>query len=265
MHPDPNADADALEAEFEAFSQLCERLQGFGSETLPEFADGYMTALLCGPVTVQPMRFAEAVFGDAFGRAFADPQDLQQGMDTLAARWNRIAHQLLPERLLDDEDALHLTPLMQLWDDEAREELRQELKLDEAQMASVQTGALWAEGFLQAVEDHADDWSEPASARKADAEGVLDELLSAVEVLLAEPGSDTYQAYVRAGWPDADPTRDELINEASYAVQEMRLYWVHYPPRREPVRNEIRPGRNDLCFCGSGKKYKKCHGAAPND
>ncbi|MDH5206950.1 MAG: SEC-C metal-binding domain-containing protein, partial [Hylemonella sp.] len=21
------------------------------------------------------------------------------------------------------------------------------------------------------------------------------------------------------------------------------------------------PGRNDLCWCGSGKKYKKCHGA----
>ena len=23
----------------------------------------------------------------------------------------------------------------------------------------------------------------------------------------------------------------------------------------------LRPGRNDLCPCGSGKKYKKCHGA----
>jgi len=23
-----------------------------------------------------------------------------------------------------------------------------------------------------------------------------------------------------------------------------------------------KPGRNDPCFCGSGRKYKKCHGAA---
>jgi preprotein translocase subunit SecA len=23
----------------------------------------------------------------------------------------------------------------------------------------------------------------------------------------------------------------------------------------------VKLGRNDLCFCGSGKKYKKCHGA----
>lgn len=28
-----------------------------------------------------------------------------------------------------------------------------------------------------------------------------------------------------------------------------------------PVRREERPGRNDPCTCGSGTKYKKCHGA----
>jgi preprotein translocase subunit SecA len=36
------------------------------------------------------------------------------------------------------------------------------------------------------------------------------------------------------------------------------------PPasRREPVvTQEAKVGRNDPCPCGSGKKYKKCHGA----
>lgn len=28
------------------------------------------------------------------------------------------------------------------------------------------------------------------------------------------------------------------------------------------VRSEVRIGRNDPCPCGSGKKYKKCHGAS---
>ena len=28
-----------------------------------------------------------------------------------------------------------------------------------------------------------------------------------------------------------------------------------------PVLASHKPGRNDLCSCGSGKKYKKCHGA----
>jgi preprotein translocase subunit SecA len=33
------------------------------------------------------------------------------------------------------------------------------------------------------------------------------------------------------------------------------------PPAREPVTAEKTVGRNDPCPCGSGKKYKKCHGA----
>lgn len=28
-----------------------------------------------------------------------------------------------------------------------------------------------------------------------------------------------------------------------------------------PAKREDRPGRNDPCSCGSGKKFKKCHGA----
>ena len=32
--------------------------------------------------------------------------------------------------------------------------------------------------------------------------------------------------------------------------------------KKEPVRVEKTAGRNDPCPCGSGKKYKKCHGAA---
>ena len=29
--------------------------------------------------------------------------------------------------------------------------------------------------------------------------------------------------------------------------------------RPEPVRAQIKLGRNDPCWCGSGKKYKNCH------
>ncbi|MFJ8261811.1 preprotein translocase subunit SecA [Rummeliibacillus sp. NPDC094406] len=33
------------------------------------------------------------------------------------------------------------------------------------------------------------------------------------------------------------------------------------PAKRKPVRKQQEVGRNDLCPCGSGKKYKNCHGA----
>ncbi len=32
------------------------------------------------------------------------------------------------------------------------------------------------------------------------------------------------------------------------------------PPKQEPVKAEAKVGRNDPCPCGSGKKYKNCHG-----
>ena len=32
--------------------------------------------------------------------------------------------------------------------------------------------------------------------------------------------------------------------------------------KRNPPKDAAKLGRNDLCWCGSGKKYKKCHYAA---
>ncbi|EIJ80549.1 preprotein translocase subunit SecA [Bacillus methanolicus PB1] len=32
-------------------------------------------------------------------------------------------------------------------------------------------------------------------------------------------------------------------------------------PKKKPIVKKINIGRNDPCFCGSGKKYKNCHGA----
>jgi preprotein translocase subunit SecA len=33
------------------------------------------------------------------------------------------------------------------------------------------------------------------------------------------------------------------------------------PSRRPAVKSAAKVGRNDPCPCGSGKKYKNCHGA----
>jgi preprotein translocase subunit SecA len=30
-------------------------------------------------------------------------------------------------------------------------------------------------------------------------------------------------------------------------------------PSGAPIKNDRRIGRNDPCWCGSGKKYKRCH------
>jgi preprotein translocase subunit SecA len=45
-----------------------------------------------------------------------------------------------------------------------------------------------------------------------------------------------------------------------YMSQENEYHDPSTPVKQEPIRVEKAPGRNDPCPCGSGKKYKNCHG-----
>lgn len=49
--------------------------------------------------------------------------------------------------------------------------------------------------------------------------------------------------------------------DAIWAVYDLRELCRSIGPRVETVHKVATPRRNDPCFCGSGKKYKKCHGA----
>jgi preprotein translocase subunit SecA len=55
-------------------------------------------------------------------------------------------------------------------------------------------------------------------------------------------------------WADARESRGEIAGEpARPATPAPRTQAVPRTPTGEKI------GRNDPCFCGSGKKYKKCH------
>jgi preprotein translocase subunit SecA len=45
-----------------------------------------------------------------------------------------------------------------------------------------------------------------------------------------------------------------------YAANEKDYFDPSTPIKQEPVRVEPKIGRNDVCPCGSGKKFKQCHG-----
>lgn len=54
---------------------------------------------------------------------------------------------------------------------------------------------------------------------------------------------------------NSEPLNDR--NQQNAAAQDTRERQV-----RQPIRNEMKVGRNDPCPCGSGKKFKNCHGQA---
>jgi preprotein translocase subunit SecA len=63
----------------------------------------------------------------------------------------------------------------------------------------------------------------------------------------------------------AKPEAEARQIEARQRRQQQHLQFQTGPAQAEapkPVRSGAKVGRNDPCPCGSGKKYKKCHGAA---
>jgi len=53
----------------------------------------------------------------------------------------------------------------------------------------------------------------------------------------------------------------ELVDAAGqeYGANE-KDYYDPTPVKQEPIRVDKHPGRNEPCPCGSGKKFKACHG-----
>lgn len=56
-------------------------------------------------------------------------------------------------------------------------------------------------------------------------------------------------------------TQKDEAGQTSRTQQDPTRQDTRENQRVEPVHAEKKPGRNEPCFCGSGKKYKHCHGA----
>jgi uncharacterized protein YecA (UPF0149 family) len=50
----------------------------------------------------------------------------------------------------------------------------------------------------------------------------------------------------------------EILESVNRLVGNAKFLKPKRRPVREPVRMSTKVGRNDLCPCGSGKKFKKC-------
>ncbi len=59
---------------------------------------------------------------------------------------------------------------------------------------------------------------------------------------------------------DDEDLPDELADDLEFLELDGERAWTPAPPPAPAtVRAAPKPGRNDPCWCGSGKKYKKCH------
>lgn len=118
---------------------------------------------------------------------------------------------------------------------------------------------VWALGFMFAVECWPDEWTAP---RDKDAAKWLDDALQAIVAMTEDDTAAPEVSPLSEDGPlSTSIDRLNAFGEAIWAVYDLRELWKTLGPKVETVRVEATPGRNDLCHCGSGKKYKKCHGA----
>jgi uncharacterized protein len=267
-------------AELQAFDLVCERLGGFVDDLDPEWVDGFLTALAAGPRVPDEAEWLGALAGDAFDRVFADPPDQQQALRALRTRLAVLRDQLDPEALDAQPDVLRLDPLLLEWTDDARAEALAAQPLPEPARARLHTGVAWAEGFGQAVARLAAVWAQPTTGVEPESREFHADCLSRIRLLSLPPESEAFaqeRARLRTEDPRAaraagsagegtptrqpDLDRNDLIDDACFAAQDLRLWWVDHQPRPETRVVGPQPGRNDPCPCGSGRKFKKCHGA----
>jgi len=248
------------EADLDRLQQLAEQLAGFDETISLEWLDGAMTALAAGPRARAVADWRERLIGEAWARAFADPEAERAATAALQARWSILLKQLDPELLMDAPDELRLAPVMLEWTDEDKARLVEEgeIAAGEEDAEIPRTGEIWAHGFMEVLDTFDDDWQAPEEG--GELAEAYEDCLARIAVLTVHDEAELAET-LAALYAGETLTRDDLIQEALYAAQDLRCFWVENQPVVETRRVEPQPGRNDPCPCGSGKKFKKCHGA----
>jgi uncharacterized protein len=217
-----------------------------------EFCEGFLAALVCCRRRIEPDEYWPVLLGDDF-----NPVQHMEFVWRWRRRWAEVAAALdAPVETLEDE---------RTYQPEVLDTLGAVLALPEQERGEVALAELpsfaqiWAIGFMYAVETWPQDWEAP---RDIEAAQMLDAALQAI-VTLAEDdtGKHAVSMFAEDGPPSVSEQRLDDFGAAIWAVYDLRQLWKSLGPRVEPVRKAAEPGRNDPCHCGSGRKYKKCHGA----
>jgi uncharacterized protein len=254
LQSDPSAQMQPL-----SDNDLDELADLLGADWAPETTmdieqlDGLLAGLICSPRAVMPSAYVPEIFGGE-SPVFPDSGTAARFFELLMRRNNQIAAALnAPIERLDDPRAY--VPLLLDWSPGG--EIARSLAAAGSTEPLPLAGELWARGFLHAVSLAREDWE---NLPEGDDEGAqfVEDALEVIASLVPDDEAEAGAAEAAAG------DRDELIGEALIAAYDLREYWreVQFEQVRvkEPIRREPKVGRNDPCPCGSGKKFKQCHG-----
>jgi uncharacterized protein len=189
---------------------------------------GLFCAVVSAPQAIAPSRWLPAILGP--GHAFASAADAEEATALLTRFHNATAEDL---NAGDGFDFI----LYQAED--GSEDL-----------------AIWCEGYLMGVELAEPGWDDAADPDE------VGEMLYPFIVLSGRAREFALE--------DGEPWMEEaeekkLVQELGATLMEVvidnRAYWFEKAIPGTMRRDAPKVGRNDPCPCGSGKKFKNCHGA----
>ena len=265
--PSGNEKTDFMEVEaFDELDSILDDLRTRYDETPQwEFCEGFMAALICSRRSIPVDEYLTALLdtpaagkpAGADENSFTNDAQRQRFLMLWQQRWAEVSTALDAEvNSLEDDNCYH-PEVMDIRGAVAEMTPEEQAAFkDEVLPAFAQ---VWALGFMYAVESWPDEWQAP---RDKDAAKWLDGALQAIVAMTEEDSAaPEISPLSEEGAPSTSIARLNAFGEAIWAVYDLRELWKSLGPRVETVRAVVTPGRNDICYCGSGKKYKKCHGA----
>lgn len=204
--------------------------------------DGFLTAIVCGPKTILPSEWMRWVWDMERGKdapRFKDKAEAQKILGLMMRHMNDIARTL-------HQAPSQYEPLL----------MENPNKGDPVPVIDE-----WCWGFMKGVGLDAEGWAPVLSGKPG--------LLSTILLYGTEEGWKTLK---KKKLP-LDGHR-ALAGGLADTVRKIHALWLKERQsqggsrglpdalRSAPIRNPGKIGRNEPCPCGSGRKFKQCHGAA---
>ena len=203
--------------------------------------DGFLCAVLSGPKLILPSEWMRWVWDMKEGKQapeFESEKQAQRIIELLMRHANDIA-------LMLSRGSEHYEPLFY----EHHINQRAVTIIDE-----------WCCGYVKGIAIDAKGWEPLREAHP--------EWLEPIELYGTEEGWDQLKTLVD-NRPDAVARHQQWVSRIAPAARQIHAFWLaRRGPESEtirgtqqPIRKAALPGRNDPCPCGSGRKFKHCHGA----
>jgi uncharacterized protein len=222
------------DAELDRLSDFLESCKG-GKAMNIEQLDGFLAALIAGPETVMPSEYYAEVFGGEMSEVceFRSIDEANEILGLMMRHWSTIAA------------ALH------------RDEVYVPLLLEDVN--GVAQGNDWACGFMCGMHMRHDGW----------AELVNDEGNGGCVIPMMMLCHEHDEEPEMRPDPISPEKREKIIAYMAAGLLGAYRYFrkhreIHAGTTLIPEtwHNALKVGRNELCPCGSGKKYKRCCGGA---